>query len=142
MPTKDIARRLKRFRERLRLTQEQFAREFGGGRFNTRNIGSYETGEITIPTELLLNIWCKGYPLEAIFGQDPTEIMNKTVLYFQTSQAERELACRLVEMLGQLLSRDQATITQALKELNLSARGLSREQVRSLDTLAASTGDT
>jgi PAS domain S-box-containing protein len=135
--SKDLPERLRKFRESLRLTQPEFGRLFAGasGPYNARQISSYETGDAVIPTELLLAIHAKGYPLAGILGATPTGVVEKTVGYFATKQAEQELLCGLLDVLVQLAHRERATIAACLDELRLPGKRLTRDQEKALTAL-------
>src|SRR5215813_6559710 len=92
---KDLAGNLRKFRQRLRLTQVAFGQAFGG--YSQRQITSYETGEIEIPLGLLLSIRKKGYPLEVVLGESQTDALDKVVGYLSLSWRVHETAKRLTE---------------------------------------------
>jgi PAS domain S-box-containing protein len=118
----DMAERLRKFRERLGMTQKEFGHHFG--KYKTTQISTYETGVVTIPTGLLVAIWAKGFPVEVVFGATPTEIIEKTATYFSASLADRRFSRKVLESVVQRLQHDEELIIQALGELGLPAYGL------------------
>jgi PAS domain S-box-containing protein len=135
--SKDLPERLRKFRESLRLTQVEFGQRFAGpsGPYNARQISSYETGDAVMPTELLLAIHAKGYPLAGILGAGATGVVEKTVGYFTNKQAEQELLCGLLDVVVQVAHRERATIAACLEELRLPGKRLTRGQERVLEAL-------
>lgn len=133
---KDMGNRLRKFRDGLGMTQKEFGRAFG--KYKTTQISTYETGATTIPTELLVSIWAKGFPLEVIFGAPSTEILEKTATYFSANLAERRFNRKVLESVVQRLQEDEDLIAQALRELALPSRGLQTEQQRLLTALGVS----
>jgi PAS domain S-box-containing protein len=141
---KDMPERLRKFRESLRMTQVEFGRLFAGasGPYNARQISSYETGDAVIPTELLLAIRAKGYPLEGVLGATPTSVVEKTVGYFANKQAEQDILCGLLEVLVQLAQRERATIAACLDDLHLPGKRLTRGQEKLLEEVRALVAET
>jgi PAS domain S-box-containing protein len=131
---KEMPARLRKFRERLRLTQPEFGQEFGG--YQQRQISGYETGQVEIPLKLLLAIRAKGYPLDAILGSGPTAVLENTVMYFSTMYTERRLTQQLAAAVAELLQRDVSNIEQALRELNVPARDFDYREKQILEHLA------
>jgi PAS domain S-box-containing protein len=135
--SKDMPERLRKFRESLRLTQPEFGRLFAGasGPFNARQISSYETGDAVIPTELLLAMHAKGYPLAGVLGATPPGVVEKTVGYFANKQAELEMICRLLDVVVRSAHRERATIAACLDELRLPGQRLPQSQEKVLAAL-------
>lgn len=131
---KEMPPLLRKFRERLGLTQPEFGQEFGG--YHQRQISGYETGQVEIPIKLLLAIRAKGYPLDAILGSGPTAVLEKTAMYFSTVYSERRLTQQLAAAVAELLEREVTTIEQALHELNLPAREFDYGEKQLLERLA------
>jgi len=129
----EMPERLKRFRENLGMTQIQFGREFGG--YNQRQMSGYETGQNDVPLELLLAIRAKGYPLEAILGQSPTAVLEKTATYFSAMRGKRLIAQRLAAALAAVLAQDIAVIDQAVEELHVPVRDLDTSEQQLLEQL-------
>jgi PAS domain S-box-containing protein len=129
----EMPERLKRFRESLGMTQIQFGREFGG--YNQRQMSGYETGQNDVPLELLLAIRAKGYPLEAILGQSPTAVLEKTATYFSAMRGKRLIAQRLAAALAAVLAHDIAIIDQAVEELHVPVRDLDTNEQQLLEQL-------
>ena len=136
---KELAERLRKFRDSLGMTQDEFGKEFG--KYKATQISTYETGVATIPTELFVAIWAKGFPLEVIFGASPTEIIEKTALYFTTRYADRQYTRKVLESVVSMLKKDEELMARALRELDLAPRDLPSEQKRLLDALGATDTD-
>jgi len=130
----EMPERLRRFRESLGMTQPQFGREFGG--YNQRQMSSYETGQNDVPLELLLAIRSKGYPLEAILGESPTAVLEKTATYFSAMRGKRLVAQRLAAALAAVLAQDIAVIDQAVEELHVPVRELDTSEQQLLEQLS------
>ena len=98
-------------------------------------MSGYETGQIDIPIELLLAIRAKGFPLDAILGNRPTAVIEKTALYFSTMFATKTLEQELAATLAAVLTRDVTAIERALQELNLPTRSLGSGEKQLLEHL-------
>ncbi len=115
---KDLGMNLRRFRQKLGLTQAIFGQTFGG--YSQRQITSYETGEIEIPMGLLLTIRQKGYPLEVVLGESQADALDKVVGYLSASWRIHETAKRLTESVLRLLDRESETITSIMSRLGIA----------------------
>lgn len=131
----EMPERLRKFRERLGMTQTEFGRQFAGvhGPYNARQISSYETGDAVIPIELVLAIRAKGFAAEGVLGVGPTGVVEKTIGYFASKRAEQAIVVQLLGVLLRLAERDRETIESALSELHLPGRVLTRSEEKLLE---------
>lgn len=131
----ELPERLRKFRERLGMTQTEFGREFASrhGPYNNRQMSSYETGDTVVPLELLLAIRAKGFAIEGVLGVGPTDVGEKTVSYFSTKRAEQAVIVELLTALLRVATRDRETMESTLKELRIPGRELSSGERRLLE---------
>ncbi|MBI3796519.1 MAG: PAS domain-containing protein, partial [Deltaproteobacteria bacterium] len=115
---KDLATNLRKFRQRLGLTQVAFGQAFGG--YSQRQITSYETGEIEIPLGLLLSIRSNGYPLEVVLGAgQENDALNEVVSYLSTSRRAHETARQLAENVLRILEIENTTVGSLMGRLGI-----------------------
>jgi transcriptional regulator with XRE-family HTH domain len=138
MEMHELPERLRKFRERLGMTQSEFGREFAGthGPYNARQMSSYETGETIVPLELLLAIRARGFVLEGVLGTGSSSVVEKTVSYFTTKRAEQTVIVQLLGVLLHLAERDRETIESALTELQIPGRLLTKSEEKVLAEVA------
>lgn len=110
----EVGPRLRAFRDRLGMTQHEFAHHFGD--YDQKQISSYERGHVEVPLQLLLNIGAKGYPLEAILGTSSTAVLDETIGYLTTSHRDHLLIRQLAETLLTLLERNELSMQRVLRE--------------------------
>ena len=133
----DIGPRLKQFRERLDMTQQEFGQHFGD--YDQKQISSYERGQVELPLALLLNIRAQGYPLEAILGAGSTTVLDDTIAYLAASHRDQAVARQLADTMLQLLNRNVTGIERVLREFDRPAKPITGSQKTVLDALAALT---
>lgn len=115
---KDLASNLRKFRQRLGLTQIAFGQAFGG--YSQRQITSYETGEIEIPLGLLLTIRSNGYPLEVVLGTgQKNDALNEVISYLSTSRRAHEAARQLAENVLRILETENITVSSLMNRLGI-----------------------
>ena len=115
---KDLASNLRKFRQRLGLTQIAFGQAFGG--YSQRQITSYETGEIEIPLGLLLTIRSNGYPLEVVLGTgQKNDALNEVIGYLSTSRRAHEAARQLAENVLRILETENITVSSLMNRLGI-----------------------
>jgi PAS domain S-box-containing protein len=118
---KDLAINLRKFRQRLGLTQVNFGQAFGG--YSQRQITSYETGEIEIPLGLLLSIRSNGYPLEVVLGTGTeNDALNEVVSYLSTSRRAHEAARQLAENVLRILEIENSTVGSLMSRLGIPVK--------------------
>jgi len=118
---KDLATNLRKFRQRLGLTQVAFGQAFGG--YSQRQITSYETGEIEIPLGLLLSIRSNGYPLEVVLGAgQENDALNEVVSYLSTSRRAHETARQLAENVLRILEIENTTVGSLMSRLGIPVK--------------------
>src|SRR5262245_60403410 len=118
---KDLATNLRKFRQRLGLTQVAFGQAFGG--YSQRQITSYETGEIEIPLGLLLSIRSNGYPLEVVLGAgQENDALNEVVSYLSTSRRAHETARQLAENVLRILEIENSTVGSLMGRLGIPVK--------------------
>lgn len=133
----DIGPRLKQFRERLDMTQQEFGQHFGD--YDQKQISSYERGQVELPLALLLNIRAHGYPLEAMLGAGSTTVLDDTIAYLAASHRDQAVARQLADTMLQLLNRNVAGIERVLREFDRPPKPVTGSQKTVLDALAALT---
>lgn len=115
---KDLATNLRKFRQRLGLTQVAFGQAFGG--YSQRQITSYETGEIEIPLGLLLAIRGNGYPLEVVLGAGREhDALNEVISYLSTSRRAHDAARQLAENVLRILETENITVSSLMNRLGI-----------------------
>jgi len=127
IPRQALGEKLREFREtKLRLSQTEFGRRFGG--YSQRQISHYENGEVEIPLRLLLTIAAQGYPFEEVLGADTAAVMHDTLRYVASSHWLRITGRQIIDILGQMLDRDREAGERVLDRFGVSAHGPSKEQ--------------
>jgi PAS domain S-box-containing protein len=135
----DLGLRLKQFRERLQMTQQEFGQHFGD--YEQKHISSYERGQVELPLPLLLNIRARGYPLEAILGTGSTTVLDDTIAYLAASHRDHAVARQLAETMLQLLDRNVAGVERVLRAFDRPPKPVTGSQKTLLETLAALTSN-
>ena len=112
-----IGKRLREFRDELTLTQAEFGQRFGG--YDSRQIGTYERGEVEMPLKLVLSIYAQGYPVETVLGTGPTTLLDETLAYLTDNHRDQRIVEKLIETLQAIYQGDRQKMDRVLAELGL-----------------------